>query len=99
MEGSRRFLVVRKWGAHPDVVGDIDGRLTDADTAFDDVEWEHSHVVRTDAGEVMSYCIHRAVSAEVLRAHADHAGGHAVDSIRELGDDARPSDFVLDGGA
>ncbi len=92
---TRRFLVIRKWGRVPDdELPDIRRRLADADERDPEVRWDHSHVVRTSEGEVQSYCIHLAASPDLVEANADLVGGHAVQTIRELGEDARPADFV-----
>jgi hypothetical protein len=49
---------------------------------FPSIEWEHSHVVRTDAGRV-SYCVYAAPNAQLIRDHAA-AAGLPADDIQEI---------------
>jgi len=49
---------------------------------FPDLEWEHSHVVRTEDG-LTSYCVYSAPSAQHLRDHAA-AAGLPADEVYEI---------------
>jgi U3 small nucleolar ribonucleoprotein component len=49
---------------------------------FPDIEWEHSHVVRTGDG-LTSYCIYAAPTAQRLREHAA-ASGLPADDVQEI---------------
>jgi hypothetical protein len=49
---------------------------------FPELEWEHSHVVRTGDG-LTSYCIYAAPSAQHLRDHAA-AAGLPADEVHEI---------------
>jgi hypothetical protein len=49
---------------------------------FPELEWEHSHVVRTEDG-LTSYCIYAAPSAQHLRDHAA-AAGLPADEVYEI---------------
>jgi Nickel responsive protein SCO4226-like len=40
---------------------------------FPEIEWEHSHVVRTDDG-LKSYCVYAAPDEQMVRDHAAAAG-------------------------
>ena len=55
---------------------------------FPEIEWEHSHVVRTDGG-LASYCVYAAPSEDHVRDHAS-AAGLPVDEIREIERDLTP---------
>jgi hypothetical protein len=58
---------------------------------FPDVGWDHSHVVRTDAG-LMTFCIYEASSPERVRAHAE-AAGLPADMIYEIAMDVNPAEL------
>ncbi len=55
---------------------------------FPELEWEHSHVVRTEDG-LTSYCIYAAPSAQHLRDHAA-AAGLPADEVHEIQLDLLP---------
>jgi Nickel responsive protein SCO4226-like len=55
---------------------------------FPELEWEHSHVVRTEDG-LASYCIYVAPSAQHLRDHAA-AAGLPADDVQEIQLDLLP---------
>jgi hypothetical protein len=55
---------------------------------FPEIEWEHSHVVRTDAG-LVSYCVYAAPSAQHVRDHAA-AAGLPADEVHEIERDLLP---------
>ena len=55
---------------------------------FPDIEWEHSHVVRTPEG-LVSYCVYAAPDAERVRDHAA-AAGLPADEVREIVVDLLP---------
>jgi hypothetical protein len=65
--------------------------------SFPEIVWEHSHVVVDDDGNVKSFCIYGAPSTEMVRAHAEELGDHAVMAIYEIAGDVTPDDFPLDG--
>jgi hypothetical protein len=50
--------------------------------SFPEIDWEHSHVVRT-AGGLYSYCVYGAPSAQHVRDHAA-AAGLPVDDVYEI---------------
>ena len=58
------------------------------DAQFPEIEWEHSHIVRTDAGRV-SYCVYVAPSAQHVRDHAA-AAGLPADEVHEIERDLFP---------
>jgi hypothetical protein len=49
---------------------------------FPDIEWEHSHVVRTPEG-LRTYCVYRAPTGERVREHAA-AAGLPADVVEEI---------------
>ena len=55
---------------------------------FPEIEWEHSHVVRTGDG-LASYCVYAAPSEDRVRDHAS-AAGLPVDDIQEIERDLMP---------
>jgi Protein of unknown function (DUF4242) len=55
---------------------------------FPDIEWEHSHVVRTAEG-LTSYCVYAAPSADRVREHAA-AAGLPADAVHEIVRDLDP---------
>jgi hypothetical protein len=55
---------------------------------FPDIEWEHSHVVRTPEG-LTSYCIYAAPNADRVRDHAA-AAGLPADAVQEIERDLVP---------
>ncbi len=56
--------------------------------SFPEIEWEHSHVVRTTDG-LTSYCVYSAPSAQHLRDHAT-AAGLPADEVQEVQLDLLP---------
>jgi hypothetical protein len=85
-----RFLIERALGdvteAQVDAAAEV-SRQVRADQ-FPDIEWEHSHVVRTADG-LTSYCIYAAPTAERVRDHAA-AAGLPADAVQEIERDLLP---------
>jgi Nickel responsive protein SCO4226-like len=85
-----RYLISRILGdvtdAELDAAADVSRRVrTDQ---FPDIEWEHSHVVRTSGG-LTSYCVCAAPSAQRVRDHAA-AAGLPADDVHEIARDLLP---------
>ncbi len=55
---------------------------------FPEIEWEHSHVVRSGDG-LTSYCVYAAPSAQHVRDHAA-AAGLPADDVLEIERDLHP---------
>jgi hypothetical protein len=55
---------------------------------FPDIEWEHSHVVRTSEG-LTSYCVYAAPTADRVRGHAA-AAGLSADEVHEIAHELLP---------
>ena len=59
---------------------------------FPDIIWEHSHIVATDNGEIVTYCVYGAPSEEMIREHAEAFGSHSITNIFEIVDDVTPAE-------
>jgi hypothetical protein len=85
-----RYLIRRVLGdvtdAELEAAADVSRRVR-ADQ-FPDVEWEHSHVVRTADG-LTSYCVYASPTAERVRDHAA-AAGLPADEVHEITRDLMP---------
>lgn len=85
-----RYLLERTVG---DVTRDdldaIAARSTEIRLArFPQIEWEHTHVVRTDAG-LKAFCVYESPDPESVRAHAE-ALGLPVERMYEVETDLSP---------
>jgi Protein of unknown function (DUF4242) len=60
---------------------------------FPEITWEHSHIVATDAGEIVTFCIYGAPTETMIREHAEAFGSHTITSIYELLDDVTPDEI------
>jgi hypothetical protein len=58
---------------------------------FPEIDWEHSHVVRTSGG-LTSFCIYTAPDVQVIRDHAA-AVGIPADQIHEIHADIVPQEL------
>ncbi len=85
-----RYLIHRALGnvsdAELDAAAEMSRQVRDAQ--FPEIEWEHSHVVRTDTGRV-SYCVYAAPSEQHVRDHAA-AAGLPADEVHEIERDLLP---------
>jgi Nickel responsive protein SCO4226-like len=85
-----RFLIRRVLGdvtqTELEAAADVSRRVR-ADH-FPDVDWEHSHVVRTLDG-LTSYCVYAAPTAQRVRDHAA-AAGLPADDVHEIAQDLFP---------
>jgi len=84
----RRFDVVEK--DMPEV-GTRSRKLIDE--SFPSINWEHSHVVVGEDGNVITYCVYEAPTEGVVREHAGDLGKHTIESISEIAGDVTPADF------
>jgi uncharacterized protein DUF4242 len=60
---------------------------------FPEITWEHSHVVATDDGEIVTFCVYGAPTEEMIREHADAFGSHTITNLYELVDDVTPDEI------
>jgi hypothetical protein len=85
-----RYLIRRVLGdvsdAELEAAADVSRRVRV--DQFPDIEWEHSHVVRTTEG-LTSYCVYTAPTAERVRDHAASAGLPA-DEVHEIAHELVP---------
>jgi hypothetical protein len=90
-----RFLVQRNFGRVDDEHMERRSRRSKQliESDFDQITWEHSHVVTSEDGTVRTFCIYRSPSEEMVRDHADALGGHAIEQIYVIGGDVTPADF------
>lgn len=58
---------------------------------FPDIQWDHSHVVRTPEG-LMTFCVYEAPGTDRIREHAA-ASGLPADSIYEIHVDLDPREL------
>jgi hypothetical protein len=59
---------------------------------FPDITWEHSHIVATGDGEIVTYCVYGAPTEEMIREHAEAFGSHTITNIFEIVDDVTPDE-------
>jgi hypothetical protein len=85
-----RYLIRRVLGdvtdAELEAAADVSRQVREEH--FPDIEWEHSHVVRTPDG-LVSYCVYAAPDAQRVRDHAAGAGLPA-DELHEIAVDLLP---------
>ncbi|HUP32731.1 MAG TPA: nickel-binding protein [Gaiellaceae bacterium] len=87
-----RYLVERNFGTISDedmlaAAAHSDELIT---TRFTDIVWEHSHIVASDEGEILTYCVYEAPSEDVVREHAEAFGQHSITNVSEIVDDVTP---------
>ncbi len=87
-----RFLIERNFGGISDDDMLAASVRSDAMTTerFPEIVWEHSHIVAGDDGEILTFCVYRAPTEEMLREHALAFGSHVITRIYELLDDVTP---------
>ena len=90
-----RYVIERNFGAISDddmlAASALSGELIEE--RFPEITWEHSHVVATDEGEIVTFCIYGAPSEEMIREHADAFGSHTITNLYELLDDVTPAEI------
>jgi Protein of unknown function (DUF4242) len=60
---------------------------------FTEVNWEHSHVVVDDTGNVRTFCVYDAPDKAAVLAHSEKLGMHGIVSLDEIAGDVTPADF------
>jgi hypothetical protein len=89
-----RFLVIRTFDVGEEqmpTVGRKSRELTES--RFQEIVWEHSHVVVDEDGVVHTYCVYEAPSPEIVHEHARFLGKHTIDALHEIAGDVTPADF------
>lgn len=88
-----RYLIQRKLGEVSD--DELQGAAVHSkevrEAQFPDLNWDHSHVVRTDDG-LVSYCIYDGPSVARARQHAE-AAGLPADAIFEIHREIDPNEL------
>jgi hypothetical protein len=89
-----RYVVERNFGAISDDDMLSAAALSDQliSERFQDIDWEHSHIVATDDGEIITYCVYGAPTEEMIREHAEAFGSHTITNIFEIVDDVTPAE-------
>jgi hypothetical protein len=89
-----RYLVVRTFDVSEEEMPEVGRRSKEViEGGYPQIVWEHSHVVVTDDGKVMTYCVYESPDEETVRNHAQDLGRHTVDAVQEIAGDVSPSDF------
>lgn len=89
-----RFVVERNFGAISDDDMLAAAALSDRmiTERFPEIVWEHSHIVATDDGEIVTYCVYAAPTDGMIREHALAFGSHTITNIFEIVDDVTPDE-------
>jgi ligand-binding SRPBCC domain-containing protein len=90
-----RYVIERNFGAITDddmlTASALSGQMIEE--RFPEIMWEHSHVVATDDGEIVTFCIYEAPNEQMIRDHAAAFGSHTITGIFELVDDVTPAEI------
>jgi hypothetical protein len=89
-----RYMIIRSFEVGEDQMPGV-GRRSRAltENEFQEITWEHSHVVVDDEGGVHTYCVYEAPDEELVREHGKMLGKHTIDAIYEIAGDVTPADF------
>ncbi len=89
-----RYVVERNFGAISDEDMLAAAALSDEliEERFPEIAWEHSHIVATGDGEIVTYCVYEAPTEAMIREHADAFGSHSITNIFEIVDDVTPAE-------
>jgi ligand-binding SRPBCC domain-containing protein len=89
-----RYVIERNFGAISDEDMLAASALSDQliSERFPEIVWEHSHIVATDDGEIVTYCVYSAPSEETIQEHALAFGSHTITNIFEIVDDVTPAE-------
>jgi hypothetical protein len=89
-----RFMIVRLFDVTEPEMPAVGRRSRElVENEFEQITWEHSHVVVDDDGKVRTYCVYEAPTADMVVEHSLRLGQHEVDSIQEIAGDVTPADF------
>lgn len=89
-----RYVVERNFGAISDDDMLAAAALSDQmiTERFPEIDWEHSHIVATDEGEIVTYCVYGAPTERMIHEHAEAFGSHTITNIFEIVDDVTPAE-------
>ena len=87
-----RYVIERNFGTISDEDMLAASALSDEliSARFPEIVWEHSHVVATDDGEIVTFCIYERRARSMIREHAEAFGSHSITNLYELLDDVTP---------
>jgi hypothetical protein len=89
-----RYMVVRLFDVTEPEMPAVGRRSRElVENEFEQITWEHSHVVVDDDGKVRTYCVYEAPDVEMVAAHSGRLGRHEIASIEEIAGDVTPEDF------
>ena len=90
-----RFVIERNFGAISDEDMLAAAALSEEliTSRFPEIVWEHSHIVATDDGEIVTFCIYGAPTEAMIREHAEAFGSHTITHVYELVDDVTPAEI------
>ena len=87
-------MIVRLFDVTEPEMPDVGRRSRElVETQFEQITWEHSHVVVDDDGSVRTYCVYEAPTADMVVEHSAQLGRHEIASIEEIAGDVTPADF------
>jgi hypothetical protein len=87
-------MVVRVFDVTEDHMPEVGRRSrTLIEGEYQEIVWEHSHVVVGADGNVITYCVYEAPDEEAVRKHSNDLGRHTIESIAEIAGDVTPADF------
>ena len=89
-----RFMIVRLFDVTEPEMPAVGRRSRElVENEFDQITWEHSHVVVDDEGLVQTYCVYEAPNEEMVREHSSRLGRHKLAGLHEIAGDVTPADF------
>jgi hypothetical protein len=89
-----RYMIVRAFDCGEEQMPQVGRRSRELlETEFATVNWEHSHVVVDDTGNVRTFCVYDAPDKEAVLAHSKRLGMHGIVSLDEIAGDVTPADF------
>jgi uncharacterized protein DUF4242 len=89
-----RYMIIRSFEVGEEQMPPIGRRsreLTEGE--FQEITWEHSHVVVDDEGLVHTYCVYEAPNEDIVLEHGKKLGKHTIDALLEIAGDVTPADF------
>ena len=87
-------MIVRLFDVTEPEMPDVGRRSRElVENEFEQITWEHSHVVVDDDGSVRTYCVYEAPTADMVVEHSAQLGQHEIASIEEIAGDVTPADF------
>ena len=82
------YLIVRRWRSTVAAEDYLERMLQTG--APEGVQWSHTHVAEHQTGELTSFCVYDAPSAEVLHSHIASLGGFDLEGIYPITGELSP---------